>query len=153
MIRTDEHGLWLVLTETISAHSEEVLASFTTAGGIQRWLSVDAEIDARPGGELVLYWTKDRNKKTTRRIIDLDPSGSITWQWFARRADHEISLRWSVEPDVERGAKVSLEAGPFPAALEFVEAMVDEAVTWTWHLCNLRSALEVGFDMRVHRPL
>ena len=169
MIRTDDDGgLWLVLNETISAHPEEVLAAFTTSGGITRWLSVDAQVELRKAaddasgsdvehpndaGEIALYWTKDRSKKTTRRIIELDPSGRVVWQWFARRTDLEITLHWTIEPDVEHGAKVTLEAGPFPEQVEMVEAMVDEAVSWTWHLCNLRSALEVGFDMRAHRPI
>jgi hypothetical protein len=31
--------------------------------------------------------------------------------------------------------------------------MAEEAQIWRWHLCNLRTALEVGHDMRKVRPL
>ena len=74
------------------------------------------------------------------RVVGMIPAGSVD-PAAARRAITPV------------GSKVTLEQGPFADTVESLLAMADEAESWRWQLCNLRSVLEASVDMRKHRPL
>ena len=92
-------------------------------------------------------------RKSTVAILGYDPGGRIVWDWYARTSDTHAPVYWTVEPSVEQGAKVTLRQGPFGDERDALLCMADEAQTWRWHLCNLRSVLEARHDMRAVRPL
>jgi uncharacterized protein YndB with AHSA1/START domain len=152
MISREDDGVWVEMNETIRRHHEEVFGCLTTASGLTRWLPVSAEVDLRKGGLIVLGWDRQMKRKTTIAILDYDPGGRITWDWFVD-GDMHAPVYWTVEPDVEKGSRVTLRQGPFGDAADTLMAMADETQTWRWHLCNLRSTLEVQHDMRKVRPL
>ncbi|MEZ6234251.1 MAG: SRPBCC domain-containing protein [Phycisphaerales bacterium] len=146
--------LWIVHEQPIALHHEEVFGCFTTAGGLCRWLAVDAQVEARAGGLIVLAWDRGWKSTTTIAILEIDPGGRVTWDWQAASSDRHAPLYWEVEPSVEQGCVVRLRQGPFPAAdAEALRLMAEEAQYWTWHLCNLRGVLEAKHDMRAVRPL
>jgi uncharacterized protein YndB with AHSA1/START domain len=155
MIRKEDDGAWITLRETIAAHHEDVFECLTTASGLTRWFPVAAEIDLRQGGELVLGWTEDFDRKTTVAILDYDPGGRITWDWYAsaHNMDLHAPVYWQVMPAREEGAKIVMRQGPFRLETESLLAMGEEAESWRWYLCNLRSVLEARHDMRRVRPL
>lgn len=153
MIKREDDGFWLVLEESIASHHEEVFACFTTEAGLTRWYPVAAEIDLRKGGEIVLGWNADFTRTLTVKILSYDPGGKITWEWFANRGDLRIPVEFTVEPRVEEGSIVKLRQGPFPEDTESLIALAEEATSWRWQLCNLRSTLEAKHDMRKVRPL
>lgn len=153
MIRQEEDGYWIVLHETIAAHHEEVFACLTTANGLIRWFPVAAEIELRSGGTVALGWDENMKRKTTVAILDFDAGGRITWDWHAASSEIHAPVYWNVEPDHEQGALVTLRQGPFREKAESLVAMAEEAESWRWQLCNLRTTLEVGLDMRKVRPL
>jgi uncharacterized protein YndB with AHSA1/START domain len=153
MIKREDDGVWIILHETIAAHYEEVFACLTTPAGLSRWFPVAAKVDLKAGGEIVLGWNEDFSRKTTIDILDYDAGGRIVWNWHAAQYEFLAPVHWQVEPDVEQGCKVTLRQGPFPANVESLVAMADEAESWRWQLCNLRSVLEASVDMRKHRPL
>ncbi len=152
-ISREDDGVWLQLSETIAEHHEEVFASFTTAGGLIRWYPVDAEIDCRAGGKIVFYWDRRKTRTLTQAILNYDPGGEIVWDWYAGPDDMHAPLYWRVDPDHEKGAVVHLRQGPFRDDSESLMIMAEEAASWTWHLCNLRTVLETKFDMRKVKPL
>ncbi len=153
MIKREDDGIWIVMSETVAVHHEEVFECFTTSGGLIRWFPVAARIDARPGGLLVLGWDSGFKHKTTVAVLDFDAGGTIVWDWYAAVEDRHAPLYWSVEPKVEEGATVEMRQGPFPADEDSLIAMAQEAISWRWRLCNLRTMLEAKFDMRKVRPL
>jgi len=152
-VTQEEDGLWLELSETIAAHHEEVFACFTTAGGLMRWFPVDAEIDCRTGGTIELFWDRKKLRKTTVAILNYDPGGRIVWDWQAGPVDIHAPLYWNIVPHVEKGSIVRLRQGPFHDDADSLMTMANEAASWTWQLCNLRTALETKFDMRKVKPL
>ncbi len=153
MITREEDGVWITLDETIAVHHEDVFECLTTAGGLTRWFAVTAEIDLREGGLVVFGWDERMSRKTTRAILQFDPGGKITWDWFVGGGDRHAPVYWTVEPNIEQGSRVTLRQGPFRADAESLLALADEAETWRWHLCNLRTTLEAKFDMRKIKPL
>jgi uncharacterized protein YndB with AHSA1/START domain len=153
MIRREDDGLWVVLRETIAMHHDEVFACLTTSEGLSRWFPVAAQIDLRQGGEIVFCWDADCTKTSTIAILDYDPEGKIVWDWYATSNDMHAPVYWTVKPSVEKGARIEMRQGPFHDDVESLIAMAEEAESWRWQLCNLRSVLEVKHDMRAVRPL
>ncbi len=153
MIRREDDGIWVELRETIAMHHDEVFHCLTTSDGLSRWFPYAAEVDLRAGGQIVLSWDKDFTRTTTIAILAYDPGGKITWDWQAAISEMHAPLYWEVRPSVEQGSVVILKQGPFHEDIESLLAMAEEAESWRWRLCNLRSSLEVKHDMRKVRPL
>ncbi len=153
MIERREDGVWVVLRETIAAHHDVVFHMLTTSDGLTQWFPVAAEVDLRTGGRIVLGWDEKMTRTTTVAILDYDAGGKIVWDWLAGPSETHAPVYWSVTPSVEQGSKVRLEQGPFREDVESLIAMAEEAESWRWQLCNLRSVLEVRHDMRKVRPL
>ena len=153
MIRREENGLWLELEETVAAHHEDVFACLTTSAGLTRWYPVSAEVDLRVGGKVKLCWDEKCTRTLTFTILDFDAGGKVTWDWYADRTEAQIPVYWEVEPQVEEGSKVKFRQGPFQENVESLITMAEEATSWQWQLCNLRTTLEATHDMRRVRPL
>ncbi len=153
MIKRDDEGIWIVLEETIACHHEEVFACLTTAVGLSRWYPLAAKIDLRPGGQIVFGWNEQFTRTTTVTILDYDPGGRVVWDWQVAHQDTHAPLYWKVDPSVEEGSRLTLRQGPFEQTAESLLAMAEEAASWQWQLCNLRSVLEAKHDMRKVRPL
>jgi uncharacterized protein YndB with AHSA1/START domain len=153
MVRREEDGVWLILRETIAAHHEDVFHCLTTADGLTRWFPVAAEVDLRQGGRIVLSWDPKFTRTTTVAILDYDPGGKIVWDWYASSDDTHAPVYWSVEPSTEEGARVTMRQGPFREDHDALIALAEEAESWRWQLCNLRTVLEAKHDMRRVRPL
>lgn len=153
MISRESDGIWLILKETIALHHEEVFACLTTSGGLMRWFAVAAEIELRVGGLITLGWDRKFSKRSTVAILDYDPGGTIVWDWYASWQDTHAPVYWSVSPSVEQGSRVILRQGPFEEDIESLLSLAEEAESWRWYLCNLRSVLEAKHDMRSVRPL
>ena len=153
MVVQDEKGVWTVLRETISAHPEEVFAALTTEAGLIRWFPVAAQVDLRAGGSIVLGWDRKFKRTLTIGIEEFDAGGRITWHWPSRVDDKFVRIEWSVHPSVENGSEVVLRMGPIGTGPEALMAMAEDAESWRWYLCNLRTVFEARVDMRSVRPL
>jgi uncharacterized protein YndB with AHSA1/START domain len=153
MVRREEDGVWLILRETIASHHEEVFACLTTADGLTRWFPLAAEIDLRQGGRLVLGWDPKFQRTTTVAILDYDAGGRVVWDWYASWDETHAPVYWAVEPSTEEGSRVTMRQGPFRETPDSLIAMAEEAESWRWQLCNLRTVLEAKHDMRRVRPL
>ena len=153
MISREPDGIWLILKEVIALHHEEVFACLTTEGGLMRWFAVNAAVDLRIGGNIRFGWDRGFSKTTTITILDYDAGGRIVWDWYASWDDTHAPVYWTVTPVVEEGSKVILKQGPFGESTEELLALAEEAESWRWNLCNLRSVLEAKHDMRRVRPL
>ncbi len=153
MIKREADGLWVEMQETIAAHHDEVFTFLTTAGGLTRWFPVAAKVDLRPGGQIVLSWDANFTRTTTVAILDYDAGGVIVWDWQAAHSEQHAPVYWTVNPDVEQGSRVQIRQGPFKEDVDSLIAMAEEAASWRWQLCYLRSVLESSHDMRKVRPL
>lgn len=76
----------------IAAPVERVWSLLTQAEHVGRWFCDDgAEIDLRPGGEIVMRWAEHGVGRA--RIVDLDPPRRFSYRWAA------IREHWGEEPD------------------------------------------------------
>jgi uncharacterized protein YndB with AHSA1/START domain len=153
MIKREDDGLWIVLEEKITVDPEVVWGCLTTASGLARWFPVAARIDLRTGGTIVLGWDERFRHTSTVAILDYDAGGTVVWDWQASVHERHAPVYWSVDRSVEEGAIVRFRQGPFANDEDSLIAMAEEATSWQWRLCNLRSTLEAKLDMRKVRPL
>ena len=76
----------------IAAPVERVWALLTEAEHVGTWFcDAGADIDLRPGGEMVLRWAEHGVGRA--RIVDLDPPRRFSYRWAA------IREHWGEEPD------------------------------------------------------
>lgn len=153
MIEKRDDGIWVILRETIASHHDVVFDMLTTEHGLTQWFPVAAEVDLRIGGKIVFGWDAKMTRTTTVAILDFDPGGRIVWDWQAASSETHAPVYWTVMPNVEEGSKVRMEQGPFKPEVDSLMAMAEEAESWRWQLCNLRTVLENRHDMRKVRPL
>jgi len=153
MIRVEGDAAYIELDEMMQVHYETVFSALTTVSGLVRWFPVAAEVDLRHGGTIVFGWDEHLTRRTTVAILEYDPGGGITWDWFAGPADQHAPVAWRVTPDVEEGCRVALRQGPFPLTVDGLLLLAGELESWRWYLCNLRSTFEAKLDMRRIRPL
>ena len=152
-VTRDDQGAWISFDETIASHHDLVFHCLTQPDGLTRWFPVAAEVDLRVGGTITLGWDEKMRGKTTIAILDFDPAGKITWDWFAGGGDAHVPVHWHVEPSVEDGSILHFRQGPFALDTDSLLAMAGEAQSWRWRVCNLRGNLEAKHDMRKVRPL
>lgn len=153
MVIQEATGVFTVLHESIAAHPEEIFAALTTETGLIRWFPVAAEVDLRTGGSITLGWDRKFKRKLTIGIDAFDPGGKITWKWPSRLHDDHVRMEWTVTPSVEKGSEVVLRMGPIATSTDSLMAMAEDAESWRWYLCNLRTVYEAKVDMRTVRPL
>ena len=76
----------------IAAPVERVWALLTEAEHVGTWFcDAGAEIDLRPGGEMVMRWAEHGVGRA--RIVDVDPPRRFSYRWAA------IREHWGEEPD------------------------------------------------------
>jgi uncharacterized protein YndB with AHSA1/START domain len=153
LIRREEDGYWIVLREKIAAHHEDVFMRLVTSTGLVQWFPVTAQVDLRVGGTIAFGWDSKFQRRSTVAILDYDAGGKVVWDWYASVHDRHAPVYWEVTPSVEEGSHVEFRQGPFMSDEESMVAMAEEAASWQWRLCNLRSTVEAKHDMRSVRPL
>jgi uncharacterized protein YndB with AHSA1/START domain len=153
VVRKENNGIWITLKETIAAHHEDVFACLTTADGLTRWLTLAAEVDLRKGGTMKLGWDSKFRRSFEVPILDYDPGGKVTWGWPVGLDDDAVPIEWVVTPESEEGARVIHRHGPFLDNSDMILVAANDAESWRWYMCNLRTVLEAKVDMRKERPL
>ena len=105
----------------IAAPVERVWALLTEAEHVGTWFcDAGAEIDLRPGGEMVMRWAEHGVGRA--RIVDLDPPRRFSYRWAA------IREHWGEEPDEGNSTLVefTLDREGDGTRLRVVESGFDE---------------------------
>ncbi len=153
MVKREHNGIWITLKETIAAGHEEVFACLTTDVGLTRWFTLAAEVDLRQGGHMKLAFDSKFRRAFEVPILEFNAEGRVTWGWPIGLGDEYVALEWTVTPDVEAGSRVIQRHGPFRDDADSLMSAANDAESWRWYLCNLRTVLEAKVDMRHDRPL
>jgi len=107
----------------------------------------------RTGGEMRVSFDRKFKRTLTIPILKFDPAGEVVWGWHPGVSDEMIPIHWTVTPEVEQGSRVIHRHGPFRNEPESLITLANDAESWRWYMCNLRTVLEAGVDMRAVRPL
>jgi uncharacterized protein YndB with AHSA1/START domain len=89
----------------IAAPVERVWSLLTEAEHVGTWFcDAGADIDLRPGGEIVMRWAEHGVGRA--RIVDLDPPRRFSYRWAA------IREHWGEEPDESNSTLVEFTLDP-----------------------------------------
>lgn len=125
----------------IDSPREAVYRAIATAAGVRRWLTRDADLDARIGGGGEIHFA-DGKRITRIRIEALEPAARVVWK--------VLSAPMPTWPDTE----IAFELGADGAGtmLRFAHRGFDEAddlfamsaTAWACFLISLKQYLETG---------
>jgi uncharacterized protein YndB with AHSA1/START domain len=141
----------LIFRCRVQAPAAAVYRAFTNATALREWLCHIAEVDARVGGRLYLWWHS--GYYTVGEYVKVAPGRQVVFTWCGRGEPAPtrvtVTLRTRGPATTVTIAHAGLGRGTRWSATrqEFAQA-------WTAGLNNLQSVLETGRDLRfTRRPL
>lgn len=140
----------LKLTRTLAQPAHEVYRAFTRTSVVRAWMCDAAQVDARNGGRLYVYWND--GYYATGHFTTADPDKKLAFTW-----------RGQGEPDVSR-VQITLKekdgnttvtlTHTIGSGKAWAKAAQGLEAGWATALENLQSVLETGEDQRiVRRPM
>lgn len=132
-------------TTLVRAKPEEVYDAIATADGINAWFTHNTEIDAKPGGSIVLRW-KDwgPDKYTTDApgtVLEAKRGERFVFQWKPDKPDYATTIEMDFEP-VEEGTVVRLREHGYHDTPSGRAAMLECAAGWGEALTLLKYYVE-----------
>src|SRR5436190_6710988 len=133
---------------TVKAEPSEVFRAFTNRSALQDWLCNAAEVEARKGGRIYLWWNKGYHTAGVFTDLERDERLAFTWQGADDPAATEVrvELQASGESTTVSVAYQGVGSGP-----EWAETAERIKRIWEDGLENLQSMLEEGIDLRLAR--
>ncbi|MGQ0602884.1 MAG: SRPBCC domain-containing protein [Anaerolineales bacterium] len=140
----------LKFKRTIAQPPSEVYRMLTRASLLRTWLCDAAQLDARKGGRVYLYW--NAGYAVTGECTAAEPGKKVAFTWQGKGdpgpSQAVITLKGN---DGSTAVTLTHEVGTGKAWKATTEGMGHE---WNNGLDNLKSVLETGEDLRlVRRPM
>jgi uncharacterized protein YndB with AHSA1/START domain len=134
----------LVYQARVKAEPSTVFDAFFRSP--ERWLCRRAEVDARVGGELRLWW---QDGCCEGRFVQYAPGRGARFSWRMQGDSlPETMVVVSVEPTADGSTALELEHYGFGVGPDWDMLYLGAARAWASYLKNLRAVLEVGVDLR-----
>jgi uncharacterized protein YndB with AHSA1/START domain len=128
----------------------EVYRMLTRAALARTWLCDAAQLDARKGGRVYLYWNVGYTVTGTFTAADPNKKVAFTWQGSGEPAPSRVQIALK-DDDGCTALTLTHEIGAGKAWQTTAAGMEHE---WNNSLDNLKSVLETGEDLRiVRRPM
>ena len=127
----------------VRAEPEHVYDAFTNASHLDKWFTTGAEVDPRPGGQMIWRWHEwGPNKETAEDsgpVLEADRPWRYVFQW--RQEPTTVSLDF--EP-VAEGTIVRLRERGYLDRPDRIQVMVGSAAGWGEALTLLKFYTEHG---------
>lgn len=137
----------LTLKRDIAAPAAEIYRVFTRASAVRTWLCDAAQVDARKGGRLYLWWNDGYS--AGGEFTAAEPGKKLAFSW--RGNDEPDASRVQItlkEKDGHTTVKLAHTVGVGKA---WAKAAAGLEAGWESALENLQSVLETGEDLRIMR--
>lgn len=136
----------LTLRRTVRANPTEVFRAFTNQAALRHWLCNAAQVEARKGGRIYLWWSDGYYVNGVYTGLAKGESVAFTWQGPGEAASE---VRISFAPQGE-GTDVTVTHDGICSS----EAAERISKLWEDGLENLQSVVETGNDLRfTRRPM
>lgn len=120
----------------IDRHSSEVLPWLVEGERLAKWWPIAAESECREGGKLVFVWANGSRLETH---VTTFISEHISFPFGDEHVDFFLS-------DDESSTKLTVKHSNISP--EPIEHVIHIAQSWAFLLCNLKSVMERGWDLR-----
>lgn len=129
----------------VRAPRERVYDALTRAEELDSWFTTGAEVDQRPGGEMVwrwLDWGPDRVTAEDRGpVLEARPPERFVFRWQAPLGGTTVEIDFEEHPD---GTLVRLREHGYPDTDEGRQRLLDCASGWGEALTLLKLHVEHG---------
>jgi uncharacterized protein YndB with AHSA1/START domain len=126
----------------LSVPPARVWTALTRADQLGAWFGTRAEVDLRPGGEVVFIWDRSTGPHTSRGVIEtIEPTHRFAFRWQANPGEAAMTLvEFTLEPDGEGTRLRVVESGfaSLPPQLRTRESHVEG---WQHELADLAEYL------------
>jgi uncharacterized protein YndB with AHSA1/START domain len=131
----------------VRAAPETVYDAFATAEGLDSWFTTGTELDARPGGTIVLRWKDWGTEKYTGEhcgpVLEADRPNRFSFRWPVDSGGYETTVEMAFKPD-EEGTLVELVEHGFREGPDFQQDMLNRASGWAQAITLLKFYVEHG---------
>lgn len=117
----------------VRAPAERVYDGIATAAGLDGWFTVDAEVDARPGGRIRFRWRDFGPDKVTGEdggpVLEAERPRRFVFQWSPDDKTYQTTVEIDLEAE-EGGTVIRLREHGYRATPAGLRAMLNCAAGW-----------------------
>jgi len=126
----------------IHANPAEVYTALTTAAGIRRWWTVDADLDEQVGGKGIFRFNYEGIVETKVRILKLQSPALVVWavESSFRPEQNATIINFELRPE-DDGTDLRFSQTGFQIAGETFELLTEG---WWYYLVSMKRYLELG---------
>jgi uncharacterized protein YndB with AHSA1/START domain len=131
----------------IHVQPERIYDAITASSELNRWLTTQSFVDARPGGSIQLRW---ENQDSDQRILeDGGPVVQATrperfvFKWYPHRPDYSTTVEIDLQP-VDDYTLVRLHESGFEDSVSGNQALAESSTRWVEALAQLKAYVEGG---------
>ncbi|HMA36892.1 MAG TPA: SRPBCC domain-containing protein [Chloroflexia bacterium] len=138
----------LILERILPAAPAEIFRNFTKAQALRQWSCDAAEVDARPGGRVYLWWNV--GYYASGIFTEVVPGARLAFSWQGRGEPGEtvVQVACAAHP---AGTAVTITHGGLGNDAAWTAAAQQIRRGWETALENLQGLLETGVDQRIAR--
>jgi uncharacterized protein YndB with AHSA1/START domain len=142
----------LTFERTVPGDPSDAFRAFTNNAALRDWLCNNAQVEARSGGPIYLWWNDGYYSSGT--ITDFSRDESLGFTWRGPNDPESSEARVTFTPQGEGRTLVSLTHSGIGSGPEWAESANRIKEIWADGLENLESILETGADLRIlRRPM
>lgn len=138
----------LVFNRLVNAPPAEAFRAFTHATALRDWLCTAAQVEARPGGRLYLWWAE--GTAVSGRFTKVEPGHRLAGAWESARTPGPVTFQAAFKAK-KSGTAVTVTLAGFGAGAKWRAARAQWTAVWEFGLENLASVVETGIDLRLAR--
>lgn len=146
---TKEKQPTITVERNVGVSPAEVYRAFTNEAALRDWLCNAAEVEARTGGRVYLWW--DRGYYSAGVFTALERNKSVVFTWRGPRDPEATEVRVELEQAENGGTHIVLTHSGVGPGDEWSEIAYQDRKGWESALENLQSVLETGVDLRISR--
>jgi uncharacterized protein YndB with AHSA1/START domain len=135
----------LKFKQQIAAPVGEVYSTFTNNTALCEWLCAVAQVDARRGGHLYLWWESGYFVNGEYQEVALDEKVVFSWHGAGEPGDTQVKVTFNSQAD---GTLLVLSHQGIGPQNAWKKARKEFKGSWKRALENLKSVLETGQDLR-----
>jgi uncharacterized protein YndB with AHSA1/START domain len=144
-----KEDLAITVERDVAAAPGEAYRAFTNKAALQFWLCNSADVEARKGGRIYLWW--DKGYYSSGIYTELERDKMVAFTWRGPGDPEATEVRVSIAPHGENGTHITLTHSGLGPGEEWAEAAFQDRRGWESAFDNLQSALEKGEDLRISR--
>jgi len=131
----------------IRAAPELVYDAFATAEGVDGWFTSGANVDARPGGQIIFRWREwgpeSYNGEDGGPVLEADRPRRFAFQWHTDNPSYDTTVELDIE-STERGTVVHLREHGFQDTPGGRKKLLENASGWGEALALWKFYVEHG---------